>query len=351
MALRVAINGFGRIGRCVTRALYKRAQELGTEIELVAVNDLTDAHTLAHLLAFDSAHGRFRDDEVRAQEGESDAQGARGSLVIGDQRIPIFAERDPSKLPWQKLKVDVVMECTGLFRDKAKASQHLQAGAGRVIISAPGEKDIDGTFCMGINHESFDPAKHVVISNASCTTNCLAPIAKVVHDNFGIVKGHMVTVHSYTNDQNLLDLPHKDLRRARAAAVSMIPSSTGAAKAIGLVLPELKGKLDGTAIRVPTPNVSLTCLTAVVKNPTTREAVNEALQKASEGKLKGILGFETRPLVSHDFNGDSRSSIVDAAQTQVIEGDLVEVQSWYDNEWGFSNRMLDLACFVGQRAA
>jgi len=241
-----------------------------------------------------------------------------------------------------------VLECTGLFRDKAKAGQHLSAGAKRVIISAPGGGDIDGTFCVGINLDSFDPAKHTIISNASCTTNCLAPVAKVLHETFGILKGHMVTVHSYTNDQHLLDLPHKDLRRARAAAMSMIPTSTGAAKAIGLVLPDLKGKLDGTAIRVPTPNVSIVCLTAQVAKATDRAAVNAALEKAAKGPLEGVLAYEPRPLVSSDFIGNPCSSIVDADQTQVVGGDLVEVQAWYDNEWGFSNRMVELARFVGQ---
>jgi glyceraldehyde 3-phosphate dehydrogenase len=242
-----------------------------------------------------------------------------------------------------------VLECTGIFRSKAKAGLHLTAGAQRVIISAPGEADIDGTFCVGINTNEFDAAKHVIFSNASCTTNCLAPIAKVLHDSYEIVKGHMVTVHSYTNDQQLLDLPHKDLRRARAAALSMIPSTTGAAKAIGLVLPQLKGKLDGTSIRVPTPNVSITCLTAQVKKSTTRDEVNAALKAAAEGPLKGILGFEARQLVSSDFIGDPRSSIVDADQTAVVGGDLVEVQAWYDNEWGFSNRMVDLTTFVAKK--
>ena len=336
MATKIAINGFGRIGRCVARVLFDGSN---SDLELVAINDLTDAPTLAHLLQFDSVHRTFK------QPVRADGAG----VVIGDKRIPIFAEKDPSKLPWKDLGVEIVLECTGIFRSKAKAGLHLTAGAKRVIISAPGESDIDGTFCVGINTDGFDAAKHIIFSNASCTTNCLAPIAKVLQDSFEIVKGHMVTVHSYTNDQQLLDLPHKDLRRARAAALSMIPSTTGAAKAIGLVLPALKGKLDGTSIRVPTPDVSITCLTAVVKKTTTREEVNAALKAAADGPLKGILGFEERELVSSDFIGDSRSSIVDAAQTAVIGGDLVEVQAWYDNEWGFSSRMVDITRLAAKK--
>ncbi len=330
MGTKIAINGFGRIGRCVARILDASGSR---GLEIVAINDLTSAATLAHLLEFDTVHRRFNK-TVRA-EGNA--------LYIGDKKIPILAEKDPTKLPWKDLGVEIVMECTGKFRDKAGAGHHLTSGAKRVIISAPGEKDIDGTFCVGINLDKYDPKKHFVVSCASCTTNCLAPFAKVLHELCGIVKGHMVTVHSYTNDQNLLDLPHKDLRRARAAAESIIPSTTGAAKAIGLVLPDLKGKLDGMALRVPTPNVSIVCLTALVSRKTTREEVNAALEKASQTTLKGILGFETRPLVSSDFIGDSRSSIVDAALTQVVGDDLVEIQSWYDNEWGFSHRMIDLA--------
>jgi len=336
MATRIAINGFGRIGRCVTRILFDSADD---DLELVAVNDLTDNDTLAHLLQFDSIHRTF------GQEVKVDGE----HLLIGGHRIRAMAERDPSKLPWKELGVDVVLECTGVFRDKDGAGKHLAAGANRVIISAPG-KQVDGTFCVGINSDSYDPAKHEVVSNASCTTNCLSPIAKVVNDTFGILKGHMVTVHSYTNDQRILDLPHRDLRRARAAAMSMIPTTTGAAKAIGLVLPELAGKFDGTAIRVPTPNVSMVCMTVVVSKQTTRDAVNNALREAAEGPLEGILGFEERPLVSSDFIGDSHSSVVDAAQTQVVGGDLVEVQSFYDNEWGFSARMLDLARVMAARS-
>ena len=335
MATKIAINGFGRIGRCVTRLLFEAQDH---DLELVAINDLTSADVLAHLLQFDSVHRSFgRDVKVDGS-----------SLVIDGKKIAMFAEKDPAKLPWKDLGVDVVLECTGIFRDRAGATKHLDAGAKRVIISAPGEKDIDGTFCMGINEKTFDPAKHTIISNASCTTNCLAPMAKVLNETFGIIKGHMVTVHSYTNDQRILDLPHKDLRRARAAALSMIPTSTGAAKAIGLVLPELKGKLDGTSIRVPTPDVSITCLTVHVAKQTTRDEVNAALEAASKGALAGILGYEPRQLVSSDFIGDRRSSIIDADQTQVMGGDLVEVQSWYDNEWGFSQRMIDLASFVSK---
>ena len=331
MATRIGINGFGRIGRCVARIAAERG-----DVEIVGVNDLTSAEMLAHLLEWDSVHRHFN----HPVKAESDA------IWIGDQRIPVTAERDPSKLKWKDLGAEVVLECTGLFRTKEKAKAHLDAGAERVIISAPGKSDIDGTFVVGINSDEYDPAKHRVISCASCTTNCLAPIAKVLNDSYGIVKGHMVTVHAYTNDQGLLDQPHSDMRRARAAALSMIPTSTGAATAIGLVLPELKGKLDGTAIRVPTPNVSLTCLTAQVGKSTDRDSVNAALKAAAEGPLKGILYLEERPLVSTDFMGNPHSSIVDAAQTQVVGGDLIEVQSWYDNEWGFSHRMLDLVRIV-----
>ena len=336
MATKIAINGFGRIGRCIARILATRDSG---DLELVGINDLTDAKTLAHLLQFDSVHGAFA----------KDVQAVDGALMIGGKRIPILAERDPAKLPWKALGAEIVLECTGLFTSKEKASLHLTAGAKRVIISAPGGADVDATFCVGINVNGYDKAKHFVVSNASCTTNCLAPVAKVLNERFGIVKGHMLTVHSYTSDQNLQDAPHKDLRRARAAAMSMIPTSTGAAKAIGLVLPDLKGKLDGTAIRVPTPNVSIVCLTAQVAKSTTRDEVNQVLKAAAEGELKGILGFEQRPLVSTDFIGNPLSSIVDADQTQVVGGDLVEVQSWYDNEWGFSNRMVDLARVMASR--
>ena len=337
MATKIGINGFGRIGRCITRVLFEQNV---SDVEIVGINDLTSAETLAHLLAFDSVHGRFSK-PVSVKDG---------AIVVGDKRIPVLAEKDPAKLPWKSLGATTVIESTGLFTSREGAQKHIDAGAQRVIISAPGGSDIDGTFCVGINSDSFDTAKHKIVSNASCTTNCLAPVAKVLHEKFGIVKGHMVTVHSYTNDQKVLDLPHKDLRRARAAALSMIPTSTGAAKAIGLVLPELKGKLDGTSIRVPTPNVSLVCLTAQVSKKTSRDEVNAALRDAASGALKGILAYEERPLVSTDFIGDPHSSIVDAAQTQVVGEDLVEVQSWYDNEWGFSNRMVDLARLIANKS-
>ncbi len=329
MATKIAINGFGRIGRCIARVLF--GQEV-SDLELVGINDLTSADTLAHLLAFDSVHGRFNK-SVEVKEN---------ALVIGGKRVPVYAEKDPAKLPWKELGASIVIESTGLFTSRDGAKKHLDAGASRVIISAPGGADIDGTFCVGINLNTFDPKKHFIVSNASCTTNCLAPVAKVIHERFGLIKGHMVTVHSYTNDQRVLDLPHKDPRRARAAALNMIPTSTGAAKAIGLVMPELKGKLDGTSIRVPTPNVSIVCLTAHVGKKTSRDEVNQALKDAAATTLKGVLAFEERPLVSTDFIGNPYSSIVDAAQTQVVGDDLVEVQAWYDNEWGFSNRMVDL---------
>ena len=327
---KIGINGFGRIGRCVARAILA---DTSSDLEIVGINDLTDDETLAHLLKYDSVHGRF-DGEVKVEDG---------AMVVNGKRIATSAEKDPSKLPWGELGAEIILECTGVFRNKDKAGAHIAAGAKRVIISAPAKGDVDATLCVGINTDEYDPAKHEVVSNASCTTNCLAPVAKVLHESFGIVKGHMLTVHSYTNDQRILDLPHSDLRRARAAAVSMIPTTTGAAKAIALVLPDLKGKLDGGAIRVPTPDVSIVCLTVEVSKQTSTEEVNAKLQQASEGALKGVLGFETTPLVSCDFMGNPHSSIVDAAQTQVIGGNMVHVESWYDNEWGFSQRMIDLA--------
>jgi len=329
MATKIGINGFGRIGRCVARILAQ--DPAAKDIELVAVNDLTDAATLAHLFEFDSVHGRFG--HSVSVDGDE--------IAYGDHRVKVLAQREPQKLPWKELGAQVVLECTGRFRTGEEAGQHLQAGAERVILSAPG-KQVDATFNVGVNTDGYDPAKHKVVSNGSCTTNCLSPVAKTLNDTFGITKGHMVTVHSYTNDQQLLDLPHKDLRRARAAAMSMIPTSTGAAKTIGAVLPELDGKLDGTAIRVPTPNVSLICLSVVVGKSTSRDEVNGALEAAANGPLKGVMHYETRPLVSHDYIGSPFSSIVDADQTQVVGGDLVEVQAWYDNEWGFSQRMVDL---------
>lgn len=326
MALRVAINGFGRIGRMVFRAALKEQN-----IEIVAINDLTDAKTLAHLLKYDSVHGRF-DGTVEAKDN---------AIVVNGKSITIHAVRNPAELPWADLKVDLVLESTGLFTARDKAALHLQAGAKKVIISAPAT-DPDLTVVVGVNDSAYDPDKHHIVSNASCTTNCLAPVAKVLNDAFGIEKGLMTTIHSYTNDQNILDLPHKDLRRARAAALSMIPTSTGAAKAVSLVLPELKGKLDGFAIRVPTPNVSVVDLTCTLKTATDAAAVNAALKAASEGPLKGILGYTDEELVSIDFNGCPLSSIVDGKNTKVIEGNMLKILSWYDNEMGFSNRVIDL---------
>ncbi len=336
MGAKIAINGFGRIGRTVARILASRSADL----ELVAINDLTSPETLAHLLAFDSVHGAY--------PGPVSVES--GALIIGGKRIPIFAEKDPASLPWKDLGVDVVLESTGRFTKRAELEKHLQAGAKRVILSAPSKDALDATLCVGINHDTYDPAKHKLVSNASCTTNCLAPIARVLHDSFGVKKGHMLTVHAYTNDQSILDQPHSDLRRARAAALSMIPTSTGAAKAIGDVIPELKGRLTGNAVRVPTPDVSITCLTAHVEKATTAAAVNDAFRKAAaSGKLHGVLAVEDRPLVSIDFVGNPYSSIVDSALTAVIGDDLVQVQAWYDNEWGFSNRMVDLATYVTKR--
>ena len=326
MALRVAINGFGRIGRMVFRAALKEK-----EIEIVAINDLTDAKTLAHLLKYDSVHGIL---PAKIEAGEN-------KLIVNGKEIKIFAVKNPAELPWKKEKVDVVLESTGLFTAREKAELHLKAGAKKVVISAPATGE-DITIVMGVNHTLYDPKKHNIISNASCTTNCLAPVAKVLNETFGIEKGLITTVHSYTNDQNILDLPHKDLRRARAAALSIIPTSTGAAKAVALVLPELKGKLDGMAIRVPTPNVSVVDLVATLKKKTDVDKVNAALKKASRGALKGILGFEEQPLVSTDFNNSTLSSTVDAGCTKVIDGNMVKVLSWYDNECGFSQRLIDL---------
>jgi glyceraldehyde 3-phosphate dehydrogenase len=327
----IGINGCGRIGRKVLRLAFNNPN-----VSIRALNEPNDIQTLAHLLKYDSVHGIW--DATINVEGTD-------FLVINGKRIRVFRDRDPANLPWSQAEVDLVLECTGVFTDKERASAHLKGGAKRVIISAP-SKDADATICMGVNEASYNPAKHTIVSNASCTTNCLAPVAKVIDDAFGIIKGTMMTVHSYTNDQRILDLAHSDLRRARAAALSMIPTSTGAAKAVGLVLPHLKGKLDGLSIRVPTPNVSVVDFTCEVKKATNKEAVNQALKLASETKMKGILGFSTEPLVSCDFNGDVRSSIVDAALTMVIEGNMVKVISWYDNESGFSNRLLDLSHFM-----
>ncbi|QCX34656.1 type I glyceraldehyde-3-phosphate dehydrogenase [Caloramator sp. E03] len=335
MTIKVAINGFGRIGRNA----FKIAQEkLNSNVEIVAINDLTDTKTLAHLLMYDSCFGKFKG-TVEAKEN---------SIVVNGKEIKIYAEKDPKNLPWKELGVDIVIESTGLFTKKEKAVAHIEAGAKKVIISAPAT-DEDITIVMGVNENMYDPANHHVISNASCTTNCLAPFAKVIDEKFGIVKGLMTTVHSYTNDQRILDLPHKDLRRARAAAESIIPTTTGAAKAVGKVLPNLKGKLNGFALRVPTPTVSVTDLVCEVSKPTTVEEVNAALKEAAEGPLKGILGYEEQPLVSIDFRGDERSSIVDALSTMVIEGNMVKVVSWYDNEWGYSNRIVDLVNYVAER--
>ena len=327
MSIKVAINGFGRIGRN-----FMRAASGCSDIEIVAINDLTDAKTLAHLLKYDSVHGRFK----------ADVAATENAILVNGKPIKVCSERDPAALPWKELGVEIVIESTGLFTKGADAGKHIQAGARKVIISAPGT-DVDLTVCIGVNADLYDPASHHVISNASCTTNCLAPVAKVLLEHFGIVKGLMTTVHAYTNDQNILDLPHKDLRRARAAGLSMIPTTTGAAKAVSLVLPELKGKLDGLAVRVPTPNVSLVDLVVETEKATTVDQVNAALKTAANGPLKGVLDFIEAPLVSCDFNGSPASSSVDAATTSVIAGNMVKVMSWYDNEWGYSNRIVDLA--------
>ena len=333
MSVKVAINGFGRIGRNVLRAAIDSNQ-----FEIVAVNDLTDAATLAHLLKYDSVHGVFG----------ADVSVAGDSIKVGSKTIKVCSERDPAALPWKELGVDIVIESTGLFTSRDAAAKHIDAGARKVIISAPG-KEVDLTVCMGVNEDDYDASSHHVISNASCTTNCLAPVAKILMQEFGIVKGLMTTVHAYTNDQRILDLPHSDMRRARAAAVSMIPTSTGAAKAVSLVLPELKGKLDGMAVRVPTPNVSLVDLVVTTEKETSVEEVNAAIKKAADGPLKGILDYVAEPLVSIDFNGNPASSSVDALSTSVIGGNMVKVLSWYDNEWGYSNRICDLVSFVASK--
>jgi glyceraldehyde 3-phosphate dehydrogenase len=330
MATQVAINGFGRIGRNVMRIACS-----SDRLEIVAINDLTDAATLAHLLKYDSVHGTFN--------AEIDVEG--DNLVVNGRSIRILQQRDPARLPWRELGVDVVIESTGLFTKREDAAKHLQAGAKKVVISAPG-KESDATICMGINQQSYDANRHQVISNASCTTNCLAPVAKVLLDKFGIVRGMMTTIHAYTNDQRILDLPHSDLRRARAAALSMIPTTTGAAKAVSLVLPELKGKLDGMAIRVPVPNVSLVDLVVEVEKNTSVEEVNAAMRAAATGPLQGILGYCEKPLVSCDFNGSPASSTLDALSTNVLGGNLVKVLAWYDNEWGYSNRVCDLVAYI-----
>ena len=329
MALKVAINGFGRIGRMVFRAGFNNET-----IEFVAINDLTDTSTLAHLLKYDSVHGIL----------DADISSTEHSLVVNGKEIEIYTEREPAKLPWGDMGIETVMECTGLFRDREKASDHLEAGAKKVIISAPA-KDPDITVVMGVNHHEYNPQKHHIVSNASCTTNCLAPPCKVLLDNFGIEKGLMTTTHSYTGDQRLLDFPHKDMRRARAAAVSMIPTTTGAAKAVSLVLPQLEGKLNGMAIRVPTPNVSVVDLVAQLGKPATADEVNNAMKEAAETDLKGILAYCDEPLVSTDFNGTSVSSTIDGLCTMAV-GDMVKVLAWYDNEFGYASRMVDLALYM-----
>jgi glyceraldehyde 3-phosphate dehydrogenase len=336
MTIKIAINGFGRIGRNILRAYYEGGKKQG--LQFVAINDLGDAATNAHLLKYDTAHGRFRGSV--AVEGDS--------IAVNGDKLRVLAERDPAKLPWKALGVDVVLECTGLFTGKAKGgASHIAAGAKKVIISAPGDKDVDRTIVMGVNHGDLK-ATDAVISNASCTTNCLAPLVKALDESVGVVNGLMVTVHAYTNDQVLTDVFHKDLRRARSASQNMIPTKTGAAAAVGLVLPHLNGKLDGYAIRVPTINVSVVDLTFVAKKATGVEEVNQALKQAAEGDLKGILEYTTEPLVSSDFNHNPASSIVDSLLTKVSGGTLVKVASWYDNEWGFSNRMLDVTVALHQ---
>lgn len=332
MSIKIAINGFGRIGRLVFRAAMKNS-----DVEVVAINDLMDTATMAHLLKYDSVHG-ILDINIEPKED---------SLVVGEKEIAISSVKDPARLPWRDLGVDIVAECTGLFRDRENASKHLDAGARKVIISAPA-KEPDITIVMGVNHSQYDPRNHHVVSNASCTTNCLAPVAKVLLENFGIKSGLMTTIHAYTGDQRLLDFPHKDLRRARAAGLSMIPTSTGAARAVALVLPELAGKLNGLAVRVPTPNVSLVDVVVQLEKPkVTASDVNDALKEAAQGSLSGILGFCDVPLVSSDFNGSELSSIVDGLTTYAVD-DMVKVLSWYDNESGYSHRMVDLASMMGK---
>jgi glyceraldehyde 3-phosphate dehydrogenase len=336
VAIRIGINGFGRIGRNTLRAAKKLGRK---ELDFVAVNDLTDTKTLAHLLKYDSVHGRF----------EGEVQAERDALVVDGDTMRVLSEKDPAKLPWKALGVDVVLESTGRFTDREQAALHLSGGARKVIISAPAKKE-DITIVFGVNHQAYDPAKHHIISNASCTTNSLVPVVRVILDNFGFVSGFMTTVHSYTNDQQILDLPHKDLRRARAAALSIIPTTTGAARATSLVIPELKGKLDGAALRVPTPDVSVMALACVVERPTTAEEVNDAFRKAaSAGPLKDVLVVSEEPLVSVDYIGALQSSTVDALSTTVVNGTMVNVTAWYDNEMGYSARCVDLLRYVGER--
>jgi len=329
--VKIGINGFGRIGRCALRSAINRP-----DVDFVGINDLTDAETLAHLLRYDSVHGRF----------DGTVEVADGALVINGDRVKITAERDPTRLPWGELGVDIVLECTGVFRTQEKAAMHLQAGAKYVLLSAPGKGEVDNTVVMGVNHTTLDPQNHRVISNASCTTNCLAPVAKVLNDTFGIEKGLMTTIHSYTTSQAILDAPMSDKRRGRACAMSMIPTTTGAAKAVTLVLPELIGKLDGMAVRVPTPNVSLVDLTVTLGRDVTKEEVNAAVRAAAQGPLKGVLAYIDEPLVSVDFTGDPHSSNFDAEMTRVQGGDMVKILSFYDNEFGYASRLVDLAMYL-----
>ncbi|WP_346940736.1 type I glyceraldehyde-3-phosphate dehydrogenase [uncultured Clostridium sp.] len=333
--VKVGINGFGRIGRNVFKVLVDKYAK---DIEVVAINDLTDPKTLAHLLKYDTLYGKFNG-AVEATEN---------SIIVNEKEIRIFAERDPKNIPWGLQGVDIVIESTGLFTDATKVKDHIEAGAKKVLISAPAKNE-DITIVLGVNEDKYDAENHNIISNASCTTNCLAPFAKVLDEKFGIVQGLMTTIHSYTNDQKILDAPHKDLRRARAAGESMIPTTTGAAKAVSLVLPQLKGKLNGLAVRVPTPTVSMTDLVCELGKSVTVEEVNGALREAAEGELKGVLGFSEEPLISMDFRGDERSSIVDALSTMVMGDNLVKVVAWYDNEWGYSNRLADLTKYVADR--
>jgi glyceraldehyde 3-phosphate dehydrogenase len=334
---RVGINGFGRIGRAVLRCVLARP-ELMKQIEIVGVNDLTDAKTLAHLLRYDSVHGRLN----------QPVEVSDGGFKVGGRQIRVLSQRDVARLPWRELDCPIVIESTGALTRRSEAAAHLSAGAKKVIISAPATEP-DGTFAIGVNESLYDPAKHHVISNASCTTNCLAPVAKVLDEEYGLVRGWMTTTHAYTNDQRILDLPHSDLRRARAAALSMIPTTTGAAKAVGLVLPKLKGKLDGISIRVPTADVSVVDLVAEIERPADAQQVNEAFRKASEGPLRGVLRFCEEPLVSIDFLGDPHSSIIDSENTRVLDGKLVKVLAWYDNEWGYANRVAELAALVASK--
>jgi glyceraldehyde 3-phosphate dehydrogenase len=332
MSIKIGINGFGRIGRNLFRASFK-----DPDFEFVAVNDITDAKTLAHLLKYDSILGGFKED-IKA---------TADAIVVSGKEIKVFAEKDPAKIPWDKLGVTVVVESTGKFKKKEEALWHMRGSVKKIVFSAPAT-DPDATIVLGVNETTYDPAKHHVLSNASCTTNCLAPVAKVLHEAFGIEKAFMTTIHSYTNDQRILDQPHKDLRRARAAAISQIPTTTGAAKAVGLVLPELKGKIDGISIRVPTPNVSVVDLVALLKQATTDKEVNAAFKKAAEGKLKGILAYTEEPLVSVDFMSNPHSAIVDAEYTKMVDGNLVKVLAWYDNEWGYSCRLRDLIKYISK---